>query len=66
MDALTPEEYASQSKLLQEFTTVPSIDSALILKTNNGIDSLFTLLPLSIIIIYFSQNSYQNGFYLKF
>lgn len=42
----TPEEYASQSKLLQEFTNVPSIDSALILKTKNGIDSLFTLLKI--------------------
>ncbi|XP_066384634.1 acylamino-acid-releasing enzyme 2-like [Miscanthus floridulus] len=35
MDAMTSEEYASQFKLLQEFTNVPSIDSALILKTNN-------------------------------
>jgi acylaminoacyl-peptidase len=36
MDAMAPEEYASQSKLLQEFTNVPSIDSASILKTNDG------------------------------
>nr|ACG29901.1 hypothetical protein [Zea mays] len=35
MDAMAPEEYASQSKLLQEFTNVPSIDSAFILKTND-------------------------------
>ncbi|XP_008643617.1 acylamino-acid-releasing enzyme 2-like isoform X6 [Zea mays] len=35
MDAMAPEEYASQSKLLQEFTNVPSIDSASILKTND-------------------------------
>lgn len=32
---MAPEEYASQSKLLQEFTNVPSIDSAFILKTND-------------------------------
>lgn len=35
MDAMMSEEYASQSKLLQEFTNVPSINSAWILKTNN-------------------------------
>jgi len=36
MDYLTAsEEYASQSKLLQEFTKVPTIDSAWVLKNNN-------------------------------
>ncbi|KAG8091599.1 hypothetical protein GUJ93_ZPchr0012g18853 [Zizania palustris] len=35
MDALASEEYASQSKLLQEFTNIPSIDSAWVFKTNN-------------------------------
>uniref|UniRef100_A0A0E0BAI8 acylaminoacyl-peptidase n=1 Tax=Oryza glumipatula TaxID=40148 RepID=A0A0E0BAI8_9ORYZ len=36
MDALASEEYASQSKLLQEFTNVPSIDGAWVFQTNNG------------------------------
>uniref|UniRef100_A0A453MW66 Acylamino-acid-releasing enzyme N-terminal domain-containing protein n=1 Tax=Aegilops tauschii subsp. strangulata TaxID=200361 RepID=A0A453MW66_AEGTS len=36
MDAMSSEEYASQSKLLQEFTNVPSIESAWLFKTNNG------------------------------
>ncbi|CAN6293577.1 unnamed protein product [Urochloa humidicola] len=36
MDATMSEEYASQSKLLQEFTNVPSIDSAWVLETNNS------------------------------
>ncbi|XP_044953945.1 acylamino-acid-releasing enzyme 2-like isoform X1 [Hordeum vulgare subsp. vulgare] len=35
MDAMSSEEYASQSKLLQEFTNVPSIGSAWLFKTNN-------------------------------
>ncbi|VAI53529.1 unnamed protein product [Triticum turgidum subsp. durum] len=35
MDAMSSEEYASQSKLLQEFTNVPSIESAWLFKTNN-------------------------------
>ncbi|RCV43027.1 hypothetical protein SETIT_9G262900v2 [Setaria italica] len=35
MDMTTSQEYAFQSKLLQEFTNVPSIDSAWVLKTNN-------------------------------
>lgn len=36
MDGTAPEEYDSQSKLLQEFICVPSIDSAWFFKTNNG------------------------------
>lgn len=35
MDAMSSEEYASQSKLLKEFTNVPSIESAWIFKTDN-------------------------------
>jgi acylaminoacyl-peptidase len=35
MDALASEEYASQSKLLQEFTNAPSIDGAWVFQTNN-------------------------------
>ncbi|CAN6299429.1 unnamed protein product [Urochloa humidicola] len=35
MDVTTSEEYTSQSKLLQEFTNVTSIDSAWVLETNN-------------------------------
>ncbi|KAF8722822.1 hypothetical protein HU200_021950 [Digitaria exilis] len=35
MDVTTSEEYASQSKLLQEFMNFPSIDNAWVLKTNN-------------------------------
>lgn len=38
MDALASEEYASQSKLLQEFTNAPSIDGAWVFQTNNGRD----------------------------
>ena len=35
MDVMSSEEYASQSKLLLEFTNVPSIESAWLFKTNN-------------------------------
>ncbi|XP_044410732.1 acylamino-acid-releasing enzyme 2 isoform X3 [Triticum aestivum] len=35
MDAMSSEEYASQSKLMQEFTNVPSIESAWLFKSNN-------------------------------
>ncbi|XP_065863188.1 acylamino-acid-releasing enzyme isoform X2 [Euphorbia lathyris] len=40
LDADTEEEYASQSKLLQEFTSISSIDKAWTFKSNNGIGSL--------------------------
>ncbi|XP_047093825.1 acylamino-acid-releasing enzyme 2-like [Lolium rigidum] len=36
MDAMMSEEYAWQSKLLEDFTCVPSIDSAWVFKTSNG------------------------------
>ncbi|XP_058105448.1 acylamino-acid-releasing enzyme isoform X2 [Magnolia sinica] len=36
IDATTEEEYASQSKLLQEFTNFSSIDKAWIFKSDNG------------------------------
>ncbi|CAM0947847.1 unnamed protein product [Alopecurus aequalis] len=36
MDAMMSEEYASQSKLLQEFTCLPSIDGAWVFKSSNG------------------------------
>ncbi|GFY85018.1 acylaminoacyl-peptidase-like protein [Actinidia rufa] len=39
LDEASAEEYASQSKLLQEFTNVSSIDKAWTLKPNNGKDS---------------------------
>ncbi|KAL6883635.1 hypothetical protein ACP4OV_011049 [Aristida adscensionis] len=35
MDGVTCEEYASQSKILREFTNIPIIDSAWIFKTKN-------------------------------
>ncbi|TVU31058.1 hypothetical protein EJB05_22725 [Eragrostis curvula] len=35
MDAMTSEEYTSQSKLLQEFTNVPSIEDAWVFKANS-------------------------------
>lgn len=35
MDTMPSEEYASQSKLFQEFTNVPSIEGAWVFKTNN-------------------------------
>lgn len=41
MDGTAPEEYDSQSKLLQEFICVPSIDSAWFFKTNNGRTKIF-------------------------
>ncbi|XP_057489055.1 acylamino-acid-releasing enzyme isoform X2 [Actinidia eriantha] len=39
LDEASAEEYASQSKLLQEFTNVSCIDKAWTLKPNNGKDS---------------------------
>ncbi|XP_071675423.1 acylamino-acid-releasing enzyme 2 isoform X2 [Lolium perenne] len=36
MDAMMSEEYAWQSKLLEDFTCVPSIESAWVFKTSNG------------------------------
>lgn len=37
VDADTQEEYASLSKLLQEFTNIPTIDKAWTFKSENGI-----------------------------
>ncbi|BFG14002.1 hypothetical protein CerSpe_002760 [Prunus speciosa] len=39
IDATTEEEYASQSRLLQEFTGISSIDKAWIFKSDSGIGS---------------------------
>uniref|UniRef100_A0A2N9IZB8 acylaminoacyl-peptidase n=1 Tax=Fagus sylvatica TaxID=28930 RepID=A0A2N9IZB8_FAGSY len=39
LDAAIEEEYASQSKLLQEFTSIPNIDKAWIFKSDDGIGS---------------------------
>ncbi|KAG8658648.1 acylamino-acid-releasing enzyme isoform X2 [Manihot esculenta] len=39
LDASTEEEYASQSKLLQEFTSISSIDKAWTFKSNSGMGS---------------------------
>ncbi|CAL8989796.1 unnamed protein product [Prunus brigantina] len=39
IDATTEEEYASQSRLLQEFTGISSNDKAWIFKSDNGIGS---------------------------
>lgn len=36
LDEATEEEYASQSKLLQEFTSISSIDKAWIFKSDSG------------------------------
>lgn len=37
IDEATSEEYASQSKLLQEFTNMPSIDKAWVFTSDKGI-----------------------------
>nr|POE82514.1 acylamino-acid-releasing enzyme [Quercus suber] len=39
LDTTTEEEYASQSNLLQEFTSIPSIDKAWTFKSDDGISS---------------------------
>ncbi|CAK7327161.1 unnamed protein product [Dovyalis caffra] len=39
LDAKTEEDYASLSKLLQEFTSIPNIDKAWTFKSNSGIGS---------------------------
>uniref|UniRef100_A0A7N2LY09 acylaminoacyl-peptidase n=1 Tax=Quercus lobata TaxID=97700 RepID=A0A7N2LY09_QUELO len=39
LDTTTEEEYALQSKLLQEFTSIPSIDKAWTFKSDDGIGS---------------------------
>ncbi|KAM1724025.1 hypothetical protein ACFX13_022581 [Malus domestica] len=39
VDATTEEEYASQSRLLQDFTSISSIDKAWIFKSDSGIGS---------------------------
>lgn len=36
LDATTEEEYTLQSKLLEEFTSISSIDKAWIFKSDNG------------------------------
>ena len=36
IDEATEEEYASQSKLFQEFTSISSIDKAWVFKPDNG------------------------------
>lgn len=48
VDATTEEEYASQAKLLQEFSNIPTINKAWIFKSDSGMDFLtFVTLPLS-------------------
>lgn len=39
LDSATEEEYATQSKLLQEFMSIPTIDKAWILSSDSGNDS---------------------------
>jgi acylaminoacyl-peptidase len=46
MDAVMSEEYASQSKLLKDFTCLPSIDSAWVFKTSNGMNLTFSSIPV--------------------
>ncbi|RXH70666.1 hypothetical protein DVH24_013412 [Malus domestica] len=41
IDAATEEEYASQSRLLQEFTSMSSVDKAWVFKSDSGTNSLF-------------------------
>jgi acylaminoacyl-peptidase len=43
MDASMLDEYASQSKLLQEFFKMPSIGKAWIFNSKNGIGCYFSL-----------------------
>lgn len=40
LDSTTEEEYATQSKLLKEFISIPSIDKAWIFNSDSGIDLL--------------------------
>lgn len=40
LDAKMEEEYASQSKLLQEFTSISNIDKAWIFKSDDGMTQL--------------------------
>lgn len=53
LDASTEEEYASQSKLLQEFTSISSIDKAWTFKSNSGMTCDFLTLHFSSIPVSF-------------
>ena len=55
LDEATEEEYASQSKLLQDFTSISSIDKAWSFKSDSG--RMAKVLYLSL--------SYPSSFYLK-
>jgi acylaminoacyl-peptidase len=46
MDAMMSEEYAWQSKLLEDFTCVPNIESAWVFKTSNGMTLTFSPIPV--------------------
>jgi acylaminoacyl-peptidase len=43
LDPTTEEEYATQSKLLQEFINIPSIDKAWIFNSDSGSQAMFAL-----------------------
>ncbi|KAF2313927.1 hypothetical protein GH714_020650 [Hevea brasiliensis] len=59
-DASTEEEYASQSKLLQEFTSIPCIDNALTFKSNSSMTSDFLTSHFSPLFHSFSVVNYLD------
>lgn len=50
IDATTEEEYASQSRLLQEFTSISSIDKAWI-KSGSGTIDIYILIYVYMILL---------------
>ena len=62
LDATMEEEYASQSKLLQEFASISNIDKAWIFKSNGGMASHFIAFLFSNVWYFFppSQHSRQE------
>lgn len=61
IDAATEEEYASQSRLLQEFTSLSSIDKAWVFKSDSGTNSLFSQSN-----VYIQTDTYTYQHYIFF
>lgn len=54
LDADTVEEYSSQSKLLLEFTKMPTVNKAWVFKSDNGTELLtMTILLVNVLVLPF-------------
>jgi len=62
LDATMEEEYASQSKLLQEFTSISNIDKAWIFKSDGGMAShVYRFFVLQCLVLLSSKPTQPTG-----